>query len=152
MPGDSPPVITVNPCQAAEPPREEETACDGYERVPRAPALRFTGWCFWYGKATGHWWALSPTWCRQRVGLIEADTPAELAAQMQHIEDFRLRLTPEGPSRPLPTSDIPVPQDPSGGSGRDVKVTGNTGPNRIEGKGGDRDGSASPVRTRRRAR
>ncbi|MEV4529185.1 hypothetical protein [Streptosporangium sp. NPDC049304] len=62
MPGASPPVITANPRRAIEPAREEGTACDEHGRVPRALALRFTGWCLWYGKATRRWWALPPTW------------------------------------------------------------------------------------------
>ncbi|WP_329085410.1 hypothetical protein [Streptosporangium sp. NBC_01469] len=125
--------------------------------MPRAPALRFTGWCLWYGKATGHWWALSPTWCRERIGLIEADTPAELAAQIRHIEDFHLHLTsdqPKRPPRPLPRADAqaPQPEGPDGENGPDIRVAGTIRLNRIEGKGGDRDGSATPVRTRRRTR
>ncbi|MFI6449995.1 hypothetical protein ACIBF6_00425 [Streptosporangium amethystogenes] len=89
-------------------------------RALHKPALRFTGWHLWYGKATGRYWALSPTWCREHIGLIEADTPAELAAQIQNIENYR------------PRTDDPVPSD--------------------ESAGGDRDGSTTPGRTRRRAR
>ncbi|WP_030913868.1 hypothetical protein [Streptosporangium amethystogenes] len=109
-----------------------------------ALALRFTGWLLWYGKATGRYWALSPIWCREHIGLIEADTPTELAAQMQHIEDFRRHLAP---GRPLSKQEVPLPE-----SSTDVKVAGNTEHNGIESKGGDRDGSAPVVRARRRTR
>ena len=57
-------------------------------RALRTLTLRFPDWRPWYGHATGRWWALSPTRYRQRIGLVEADTPAELAARIQHIEDF----------------------------------------------------------------
>ncbi|WP_326641904.1 hypothetical protein OG884_03080 [Streptosporangium sp. NBC_01755] len=89
------------------------------------PALRFTGWHLWYGKATSRYWALSPTWCREHIGLIEADTPAELAAQIQNIENYR------------PSTDDPVPSDES---------------DTTESTGGDRDASTPVVRTRRRTR
>ncbi|WP_326644227.1 hypothetical protein OG884_09620 [Streptosporangium sp. NBC_01755] len=146
MPGDPPLVITMDPCQAAELP-QHTSRDDGYDRAPRALALRFTGWCLWYGKATGHWWALSPVWCRQRIGLIEADTPAELAAQMQHIENFHPHLAPDQPNRPLSTKEAPHP-----GGSTDVKVAGNPEHNGIASTGGDRDGNAPAVRTRRRTR
>ncbi|MET8050837.1 hypothetical protein ABZU75_24875 [Streptosporangium sp. NPDC005286] len=110
-------------------------------------ALRFTGWHLWYGKATGRYWALSPTWCREHIGLIEADTPTELAAQMQHIEDFRRHLAPGRPNRPLSTKEVPLPE-----SSTDIKVAGNTEHNTTEHKGGDRDGSTPVVRARRRTR
>ncbi|MEU8202720.1 hypothetical protein [Streptosporangium sp. NPDC049046] len=144
----------MNPRQAIEPAWEEGTACDEYGRVPRALALRFTDWCLWYGKATRRWWALPPTWCRQRVGLLEADTPTELAAQIQHIEDFRLHLVPEQSAPLILDADTHAPQaeDPSRGSSQDIRVTGNTRFNRDEGKGGGQDGSAIPVRTRRPTR
>ncbi|MER6175604.1 hypothetical protein [Streptosporangium sp. NPDC001681] len=116
-------------------------------------ALRFTGWCLWYGKATGRYWALSPTWCREHIGLIEADTPTELAAQIQHIEDFRPHLAPDQSGRSLPRADLATPPlDHGGESSTDVKVAGNTEHNGIKSKGGDRDGSTPVVRARRRTR
>ncbi|MEU8039378.1 hypothetical protein [Streptosporangium sp. NPDC049078] len=66
-------------------------------RALRTLRLRFPDWRPWYGHATGRWWALSPTRYHQRIGLLEADTPAELAARMQHIEDFH--PTPSRPTR-----------------------------------------------------
>ncbi|GAA3089741.1 hypothetical protein GCM10017600_45560 [Streptosporangium carneum] len=72
----------------------------------RALALRFTGWCLWYGVATGRWWALSPVWCRQRIGLIDTATLGELAVRIQRIEDSRPHLAPcprpVRRSRPVP--------------------------------------------------
>ncbi|WP_436760962.1 hypothetical protein [Streptosporangium sp. V21-05] len=119
--------------------------------------LRFTGWCLWYGEATERWWALSPAWCRERVGLIEADTDAELAARIRHIEDFRPHLIPdqhERLRRPLPRADHPIPA--SGpqpeGPNRGVRVSGGNQSAEIAGKGGDRDDRATPVRARRRVR
>lgn len=121
----------------------------------RALAPRFTGWCLWYGKATERWWALSPTWCRERVGLVEADNPAELAARMRHIEGFRPQLTPdqhERPQRPLSGTDHPMTvavsrhEDHGGGSDKGTTST------ELTHEGGDRDGDAPAVRTRRRTR
>ncbi|GAA0840988.1 hypothetical protein ACFQVD_39545 [Streptosporangium amethystogenes subsp. fukuiense] len=146
MSGDPSPVITMDPCQTTEL-LQCTSRDDGYDRVPRALALRFTGWHFWYGKATGHWWALSPAWCRQHVGLIEADTPTELAAQMQHIENFCPHLAPGQPNHPLSRAEAPRPE-----SSTDVKGARNPEQNRIARTGGDRDGSTTPGRTRRRAR
>ncbi|MEV8630653.1 hypothetical protein AB0395_03260 [Streptosporangium sp. NPDC051023] len=60
----------------------------------RALSLRFTGWCLWYGVATGRWWALSPIWCRRRIGLVDAATLGELAVRIQRIEDCRPHLDP----------------------------------------------------------
>ncbi|GAA0835054.1 hypothetical protein ACFPKZ_34030 [Streptosporangium amethystogenes subsp. fukuiense] len=99
----------------------------------RTLTLRFPDWRPWYGHATGRWWALSPARYRQRVGLIEADTPAELAARMQHIEDFR----PQPDHRT--TVAVPYPENPDGD-------------NEITGKGGGRDDRTTAVRPRRRAR
>ncbi|MFJ2030764.1 hypothetical protein [Streptosporangium sp. NPDC087985] len=77
----------------------------------RALRLRFPSWHPWYGRATGHWWALAPVWCRQHLGLIEADTLTELAAQLQQIEECRSHLTP-APSgvliRPRPRTTPPA--------------------------------------------
>ncbi|WP_440101739.1 hypothetical protein [Streptosporangium sp. H16] len=101
----------------------EETGADS--QAPHAPTPQFTGWHLWYGKATDRYWALSPAWCRERIGLIEADTPAELAAQIQNIENYR------------PKTDDPVPSGES---------------DTTESTGGDRDGSAASGRARRRTR
>lgn len=137
-------------CEAEE---GEEVVTVG--QALRALALRFTGWCLWYGKATERWWALSPTWCRERVGLVEADTPAELAARMRHIEDFRPQLSPdqrERPRRPLLGADHSTAvamsrhEDHGGGSGKGTTST------ELMDVGGDRDGDAPAVRTRRRTR
>ncbi|WP_433367909.1 hypothetical protein [Streptosporangium sp. CA-115845] len=108
-------------------------------RALRTLTLRFPGWCPWYGKTTGHWWALSPIRYRQHIGLVEADTPAELAARMQHIEDFH-----------------PHPEQPPGidhqTTVRDIRVAGGSQSTEITSKGGDRDDRTTAVRTRRRAR
>ncbi|MEU8205871.1 hypothetical protein [Streptosporangium sp. NPDC049046] len=96
-------------------------------RALRTLTLRFPDWRPWYGHATGRWWALSPTRYRQRIGLLEADTPAELAARIQHIEDFH----------PHPEQ---IHQDPK-----------STEDNETTGKGGDRDDRTTAVRTRRSA-
>ncbi|GAA0835010.1 hypothetical protein ACFQVD_36075 [Streptosporangium amethystogenes subsp. fukuiense] len=98
-------------------------------RALRTLTLRFPEWRPWYGP--GRWWALSPARYRQRVGLVEADTPAELAARIGHIEDFH-----------------PHPEAPD----RDTQVTVSDQNNEITGKGGDRDDRATAVRPRRRAR
>ncbi|WP_329086650.1 hypothetical protein [Streptosporangium sp. NBC_01469] len=127
-------------------PEEEDTV---------ALALRFADWCLWYGEATERWWALSPTWCRERVGLVEADTSAELAARIRHIEDFRPHLIPDRhqrPRHPLSRAEQHPTARPEvlGGS---VRVAGSDESTMgITGKGGDRDGRAAPVRTRRRVR
>ncbi|MER5621957.1 hypothetical protein ABT061_13040 [Streptosporangium sp. NPDC002544] len=104
----------------------------------RTLTLRFPAWCLWYGKATEQWWALSPARCRQRIGLIEADTPAELAARMQHIEDSHPH--PEQHDQPISTDHRTAV--------RDIRVAGDSQTS----KGGDRDDRATAVRTRRRAR
>jgi|GEM_PF-5417630 len=101
----------------------EETGTD--HQAPHALALRFTGWHLWYGKATGRYWALSPAWCRERIGLIEATTPAELAAQIQNIESYH------------PGTENPFPSDES---------------NMTEDAGGDRDDRTPAVPARRRTR
>ncbi|WP_326645268.1 hypothetical protein OG884_12645 [Streptosporangium sp. NBC_01755] len=112
----------------------------------RTLTLRFPAWCLWYGKATEQWWALSPARCRQHIGLIEADTPAELAAQMQHIEDFHPHPEQhDQPPHPLAGTDHRT-------AVRDIRVAGGGQSTKITSKGGDRDGRATPVRTRRRAR
>ncbi|MEU3165983.1 hypothetical protein [Streptosporangium sp. NPDC006930] len=104
--------------------------------------LRFPGWRPWYGHATGRWWALSPTRCRQRIGLVEADTPAELAARMQHIEDFRPH--PEQHDQPADTDHRTAVRDTeASGGGQSTEITS---------KGGDRDDRTTAVRTRQRAR
>ncbi|MEU4536862.1 hypothetical protein AB0G15_18540 [Streptosporangium sp. NPDC023825] len=141
-------------------------SCEPGEDDTGAPALRFTGWCLWYGKATERWWALSPAWCRERVGLVEADTFAELVARMRHIEDFRPHPASdqrERPRRPLPTT-VPEPR-PEGVDGtEDVRFAerdaGGETERDAEGgksiavtrKGGGRDGGATPLRARRRVR
>ncbi|MER5624138.1 hypothetical protein ABT061_24195 [Streptosporangium sp. NPDC002544] len=124
-------------------------------RALRTLTLRFPGWCPWYGRTTGHWWALSPARCRQHIGLVEADTPAELAARMQHIEDFHPHPEQhDQPPHPLTGTDhrtavaVPHPED----LGRDTGVAVNDRDTEITGKGGDRDGRATAVRLRRRAR
>lgn len=66
----------------------------------RALTLRFPGWLLWYGTATGCWWALPPAHCRERVGLVEADTAAGLAVRIRWIEDCRTHLDPDRPDRP----------------------------------------------------
>ncbi|MFF5248980.1 hypothetical protein ACFY3V_32265 [Streptosporangium sp. NPDC000095] len=99
-------------------------------RALRTLTLRFPDWRPWYGHATGRWWALSPTRYRQRIGLIEADTPAELAARIQHIEDFH-----------------PHPE----ALDRNTQVGVNNQHNETTGKGGDRDDRTTAVRTRRSA-
>jgi len=99
--------------------------------------LRFPDWRPWYGHATGRWWALSPTRYRQHVGLVEADTPAELAALIQHIEDFH----------PHPEQ---THQTTNGNPRAAEDTEDNTG-NETTGKGGDRDDRTTVVRTRRSA-
>ncbi|WP_440068800.1 hypothetical protein [Streptosporangium sp. OZ121] len=137
-------------------------SCEPGEDDTGAPTLRFTGWCLWYGKVTERWWALSPTWCRERVGLVEADTFAELVARMRHIEDFRPHLAPDQRERPrrLPGTGrrtaVPEPR-PGGVDGtEDVRFAerdagGGKGV-AITRKGGDGDGGATPLRARRRVR
>ncbi|GAA4205007.1 hypothetical protein GCM10022252_64840 [Streptosporangium oxazolinicum] len=124
---------------------------------PVALAPRFTGWCPWYGEATERWWALSPTWCRERVGLIEADTSAELAARMRHIEGFRPHLVPDQHERlrsPLSRGDHPTPASEPQPEvpGRGIKGSRNNQSAEITSKGGDRDDHTPPVRARRRVR
>ncbi|MFF5110013.1 hypothetical protein [Streptosporangium sp. NPDC000509] len=85
----------------------EETGTD--HQAPHTPALRFFGWHLWYGKATGRYWALSPAWCRERIGLIEATTPAELAAQIQNIESYRPKT-----ENPPPSNESDMTQNPGG--------------------------------------
>ncbi|WP_326644614.1 hypothetical protein OG884_10750 [Streptosporangium sp. NBC_01755] len=115
-------------------------------RALRTLTLRFPGWCPWYGKTTGHWWALSPTRYRQHIGLVEADTPAELAARMRHIEDFHPHPEQhDQPPHPLADTDHRT-------AVRDIRGAGGSQSTEITSKGGDRDGRATAVRTRRRAR
>ncbi|MFF5110541.1 hypothetical protein [Streptosporangium sp. NPDC000509] len=103
-------------------------------RALRTLTLRFPDWRPWYGHATGRWWALSPTRYRQRIGLVEADTPAELAARMQHIEDFH-----------------PHPEQAHRTTDKDLGVTEGDQHNETISKGGDRDDRTTAVRTRRGA-
>ncbi|MEV4383301.1 hypothetical protein [Streptosporangium sp. NPDC049644] len=107
-------------------------------RALRTLTLRFPDWRPWYGHATGRWWALSPTRYRQHIGLVEADTPAELAARMQHIEDFH----------PHPEQPPGIDQQTTAG---DTGVAGGSQSTEITGKGGDRDDRTTAVRPRRRA-
>jgi len=124
-------------------------------RALRTLTLRFPDWRPWYGKSTGHWWALSPARYRQHIGLIEADTPAELAARMQHIEDFHPQ--PDQHNRPphsLPSTKqqtaVAVPHP--GDLDKDIGTAQNDQDNEITGKGGDQDDRTTAVRPRRRAR
>ncbi|MFF3443229.1 hypothetical protein [Streptosporangium sp. NPDC002721] len=128
-----------------------------------APTLRFTGWCLWYGKATERWWVLSPAWCRERVGLIEAGTLSELVARMRHVEDFRPHLAPEQrerPRRPLPGTGrrtaVPEPRSEGVGGTEDVRVAERDAEGgksiAITRKGGGGNGRATPFRARRRVR
>jgi len=103
-------------------------------RALRTLTLRFPDWRPWYGHATGHWWALSPTRYRQRIGLLEADTPAELAARIQHIEDFH-----------------PHPEQTHQTTTGDLRGTEDNASNETTSKGGDRDDRTTAVRTRRSA-
>ncbi|MEU4410599.1 hypothetical protein AB0F88_39360 [Streptosporangium sp. NPDC023963] len=146
-------------------------SCEPDEDDTSALALRFTGWCLWYGKATERWWALSPAWCRERVGLVEADTFAELVARMRHIEDFRPHPASdqrERSRRPLPGTGrrtaVPEPRPESVDGTEDVRFVerdaggeterdaGGGKSIAITRKGGDRDGRATPLRARRRVR
>jgi hypothetical protein len=114
----------------------------------RVLSLQFTDWCLWYGTATERWWALSPTWCRQQIGLIEADTLGELVVRMQQIESCRPHLDPNWHSafgvrrtRPRPRTDhevaFPVPQP------RSLRTE-------IAIEGSDEDGGATPGHARQR--
>jgi hypothetical protein len=44
----------------------------------------FPGWLCWYGDATRRWWTVPPPGCWY-PSLIEAPTPAELAALIHEI-------------------------------------------------------------------
>ncbi|MGJ6963444.1 hypothetical protein ACSDR0_16190 [Streptosporangium sp. G11] len=121
-------------------------------------ALRFADWCLWYGKATERWWALSPAWCRERVGLVEADALAELAARMRHIEDFRPHPVPdqhEWPRRPLSGAERPAttPEPRPEGLGGSIGDAGSDESTvSVTGRGGDRNDRTASVHTRRRVR
>ncbi|WP_131740433.1 hypothetical protein [Actinomadura roseirufa] len=46
---------------------------------------RFPGWTIWFGRHTGHWWALPP----RRAGVaefLEAETPQLLIARIEVVE------------------------------------------------------------------
>ncbi|MEV5411155.1 hypothetical protein AB0K60_20235 [Thermopolyspora sp. NPDC052614] len=62
-------------------------------------AERFQDWIVWYGRSTGRWWALPPTWCWYARGLVEAGSPEELADRIRQVERARPRFD-RGRGRP----------------------------------------------------
>jgi hypothetical protein len=54
------------------------------EQTARLLMANFPGWLCWYGTATQTWWTAPPPNCWYS-SLIEAPTPAELAARIHEI-------------------------------------------------------------------
>ncbi|GAA2457081.1 hypothetical protein GCM10010191_90850 [Actinomadura vinacea] len=61
------------------------TADDHHSAEARALARRFPGWTVWFGRCTGHWWALPPRE-RDSAGLVEAETPQRLIARIEVVQ------------------------------------------------------------------
>lgn len=70
--------------QQAPAPTAEAPAATEEEK---AAALRrvFPGWCIWWGRATGEWLAVKPSWVKLHCGLVCDKTVDGLAAKIAWI-------------------------------------------------------------------